>query len=264
MRMDPACHHDRRVSSRPADGRAPRCHARSGRSACRRRGCRRARAPVTCGPRSARNLGGEAIGLGEDRGPCLVHGELHRRPGRPGVPAAPELAGQDRRVDPAGLGPDADPGRRPASLNRIATSASSAWASRSMIPSECGGSVPVADRSASSRVEWITRPPSLRSSRSRTRPNNRSCACGLGSIEPARDVGQRRTGLDQGCRHGQRPCRRVGMREGRRVHDDAGHQRGARRPSPAVSGHAQPGARRVTISQAAAAAGSIQSVGPAP
>ena len=57
---------------------------------------------------------------------------------RAGVSAATEPSGQDRRVHAAWPGPDADARLpRPASLNRMATSAASACDSRSMIPSEC-------------------------------------------------------------------------------------------------------------------------------
>ena len=48
-----------------------------------------------------------------------------------------------------------------------------------MIPSDCGGWVPVAARSASSNVDHTTSPSSLASRRSSTRPNSRSWASGL-------------------------------------------------------------------------------------
>ena len=77
------------------------------------------------------------------------------------------------------------------------------------------------------------------SSRSRTRPNRRSWASGLDPVEPARDVRERGAGLDERGRDGERPRRRVRMGEGRRVHDDAGHQRGGQRAAVEVERDAE-------------------------
>ena len=68
---------------------------------------------------------------------------------------------------------------RPASLNRMATSAASACESRSMIPSECARWAPVAAMSASVTLDHTIRPSSALWSRSRTTPNSRSWASGL-------------------------------------------------------------------------------------
>ena len=57
--------------------------------------------------------GDQPLGLGEDRAARLGDRQRDRRAGRPGVAAAAERAGQDRRVDAARLRPDADPGPLP-------------------------------------------------------------------------------------------------------------------------------------------------------
>ena len=176
-RTDRASRRDRPASSPPAGGRAPTTSCDVGPA-----GFATTRMPSSraIGAPSAGDGDDEPLGLGEHRAARLGDRQRDRRAGRPGVPAAAERAGQDRRVDAAGLRPDADPGRLPASLNTIATSASSDWASRSMIPSECGG-----DRAGRGeiRVEQASSGRSARrprlSSRSRTRPNSRSWASGF-------------------------------------------------------------------------------------
>ena len=87
------------------------------------------------------------------------------------------------------------------------------------------------------RLDQTTRPSAALSSRSRTRPNSRSWASGLRAVEPPRDVGQRRAGLDERRRDGERPRRRVRVGEGRGVHHDAGHQRGGQRAVAGVERH---------------------------
>ena len=190
---------------------------------------------------------------------------VDRRAGGAGVPATAERAGQDGRVDAAGLRPDRDAASTsgPASLNRIATSAVSDCARRSMRPSECeaeragGRQVGVGQRAVDDPpavadlepVQHATEEPQLR--------------VGLGAVEPARDLRQRRARRDQRRRDGERPRRRVRVGEGRGVHDDAGHQRrGQRAAGRRRAGRPSRAASSATISHVAAAAGSTQSRGP--
>src|SRR6185369_16863113 len=150
----------------------------------------------------------------------------------------------------------------PASLNRIATSAVSDCASRSMSPSEWADWVPVASRSPSVRHLWITRPPSVTSSRSSTRPKSRSCASGL-------DRYRRREISDSGA-----PAATSAAETARVRGVEFGWANvevsitmpaisaAAMAPFPASSGTPSFAASSTTSSQVAAAAGSTQSRGP--
>ena len=64
------------------------------------------------GHASAPERGDQSGRLGEDRRSGILEGRVDRRSGCPRVTTATELPGQDRRVDAARLGPDADPGGR--------------------------------------------------------------------------------------------------------------------------------------------------------
>ena len=93
-----------------------------------------------------------------------------------------------------------------------------------MMPSEWAGIAPVAARSSIAQrrpdhppvgadlepVEDAAEQPELR--------------VGLGAVQAARDVRQRRAGGDERRRHGERARRRVGVRERRGVHHDACHE----------------------------------------
>ena len=144
---------------------------------------RRARRSASASTRRAR--------LGERR--------LDGRAGGARVAAAAERAGQDRGVDAARLRPHRDPRRRPgpASLNRIATSAVSDWARRSIRPSECDderagrGEVGVGERAvddpaAVAHLEPVQHP-----------AEEPQLGVGLRAVEAARDLRQRRAGRDQ-------------------------------------------------------------------
>ena len=132
------------------------------------------RATVSARPRPPRRLASaRTAGRAWSTGSCTVAPAARACPPPPNAPVSTVAS------TPPGLVRTLIRVASPASLNRIATSASSAWASRSMMPSECGGAVPVAARSASSSVDQTTRPSSALSRRSRTRPNRRSCAVGL-------------------------------------------------------------------------------------
>ena len=206
-----------------------------------------------------------AAACGPRRGPRPV-------PGRRGAARSRRPPGHARphRTAPVSTVASTPPGlvrtlirvASPASLNRIATSASSAWASRSMMPSDCGGSVPVASRSASSRVDATTSPSSYALEPIQDATEQAQLSRRLRAVQPARDVGQRRAGLDQRRRHGERARRRVRVRERRGVHDDPGHQRRRQRRRPTSSGTPRRTASSATISQVAAACGSIQSASP--
>ena len=108
-----------------------------------------------------------------------------------------------------------------------------------MIPSECGGCVPVAARSASASVDQTMRPPSRALQPAEDQAEQAQLGVRLGAVEPPRDVRQRRAGLDERGRDGQRPRRRVRVGEGRGVHDDAGHQRGGQRAAVDVERDAE-------------------------
>ncbi len=263
-RTDPGCRRARRASSRPGGGRARRRRARWGRSACRRRGCRRDPAPGTSAPRPADDRADQPDRLREDRRPCLrPRGAATVAPAARACPPPPKRPVRTVASTPPGFVRTLIRVARPASLNRMATSASSAWASRSMMPSECGGlvagrrEVGVGERrpddapavGALEPVQDAAEQPQLR--------------FGLRAIQPARDVGQRRAGLDERGGDRERARRRVRMGERRGVHDDAGHQRA--RPARRRRGRAgrrAGAASSATISQVAAAAGSIQSASP--
>ena len=128
-----------------------------------------------------------------------------------------------------------------ASLKMIATSAASAWASRSMIPSESGGSVPVAARSDSSRVDQTTRRVGRALETVEDPPEQAQLPVRLRPVQAPRDLRQRRAGLDQGGSDLERAGGDVGMGECRRVHDDPGHQRGGQRAVGHIEGHAEAG-----------------------
>ena len=81
------------------------------------------------------------------------------------------------------------------------------------MPSECGGSVPVAARSASSSVEWMTRPPSAVSSRSRTRPKSRSWASGFERYRRREISDSGAPASTSAADDGERARRRVGVGE---------------------------------------------------
>ena len=87
----------------------------------------------------------------------------------------------------------------------------------------------------------MTRPSGDVWSRSQHPPEQAELGVGLRAVEAARDVGQRRAGRDERRRHGERARRGVGMGEGRRVHDDPGHQRGRERAVAEVERDAEPG-----------------------
>ena len=185
-------------------------------------------------------------------------GDEARRP-RPGPagarrrPAAPMVAPAARACPPPPNAPvrtvaSTPPGRvrtlsrvpRAASLNRMATSASSAWARRSMIPSECGGDARRSRRGRRRRASTTRSARRRRSRADRGRGRTGGAGVGLGAIQPPRDVGQRRAGLDQGRGDGQGPRRRVRVGERRGVHDDAGHQRRGQRAVAGVERDPEP------------------------
>ena len=111
-------------------------------------------------PARPRRRGSPADGRGQPRGlgstatTASASGFWIVAPAARAWPPPPNVAGEHRRVDAAGLRAHADGAwsRRPASLSSIATSAVSDWARRSMIPSEWAGIAPVAARSA--RRAW--------------------------------------------------------------------------------------------------------------
>ena len=185
---------------------------------------------------------GEAPGLGAGRrrpprssGRPIVAPAARAWPPPPNVPVStvastpPGLVRTLRRVVPSSW-----------ALSSIATSAVSDWARRSMMPSECAGRAPVASRSPGTRVDQMTRPSGDAWRRSRTRPNSRSWASGLVRYRRREmsDRGAPAATSAAGDREG--PRRRVGVREGRRVHHDTGHQRGRERPVAGVERNAQP------------------------
>ena len=127
------------------------------------------------------------------------------------------------------------------SLKRIATSAVSDWARRSMIPSECAEMR--AGRARSVELAASTRSPARRrGSRAgaSTRPKSRELRFRLGPVEAARDLGERRARLHQRGRRPERPGVAFGCAKCRGVHDDA--RRSARRPAVPPDGqrHAEP------------------------
>ena len=133
-----------------------------------------------------------------------------------------------------------------------------------MIPSECGAIAPVATRSASSSVEWMIRPPAAVSSRSRTRPNSRSWASGLERYSRREMSDSGAPASTSAADDGQRPRRRVRVGEGRRVHDDAGHQLGGQRAVAVGQRRAEPGREQRRPSRRSPRwPGSIQSASPA-
>ena len=149
--------------------------------------------PSARGPTSARRRARRAAPprRGRGGGPASTR-QRDRRTGRPGVAAAAERPGQDRRVDAAGLRPDAEPGAAPASLKMIATSAVVGLGQQVDDPLGVGR-----DRAGRREVGVEERGPDDPPVGGRLEPvedaaEQAQLAVGLGAVEPPRDVRERR------------------------------------------------------------------------
>ena len=230
------------------------------------------RTPSSPGPGAARatsapDLGGEPRRPRRGRGAGIGDRHAIVAPAARAWPPPPNRPGQDRRVHAARPRPDAD--ARPLArvglleedrhlgvlgLRQQVDDALGVGALRRRSPRE----------SASVRVDQTTRPSSAISRRSSTRAEEPELGVRLRPVEAARDVRQRGAGRHERGGDGERPRGRVGWAKVAVSMTIPAISAVASAPPPASRGTPSRAARSATISQVAAAPGSIQSASPAP